>query len=714
MNPITFDRQCYRVNGEPLYLNSGEVHYFRVPKDDWARRLELLKEAGGNCVATYIPWLIHEPEEGRFVFDAGDGVTDLEAFITTAREQGLSVIARPGPYQYSELVNDGLASWLFDKYPEIRALNISGKPLTPASASYLHPAFLEKTRNWFEKVCAILAKHTVSKGGPIVFTQLDNELAGIHVWRGSLDYHPEVMGFGKTDGRYTRFLREKYGEVKEMNRLYGTKVERFEELVPSADWPRSVPGERRRRDYFDFYRSTIAEYCAKLAEMLRASGVDTPLMHNSANPAMNAYFPETVEALGSDLVLGSDHYYNLGQNWRHNNPSPQELIQKFTSLEMLRMLGSPPTVLEMPGGSPWDWPPITATDLKAWYWAHLALGMKGHNYYVFTGGTNPPGAGSFGSSYDYQAAIGAKGEVRPLYEVQKEFGTFIANRPWLAEAEREYDCRIGLAWDAAHAGTGQVKDPPDVKEGRQTVWEFTQKGLLNTAFCAGLSPVLCDLDSDDWIEETDTPVLVPTSTVVPTARQERMVEFLKRGGKLVMGPVFPKLNEKAKRCMALKEYLNVEWPKQSSQPVLLNVDGVDHITGSLAFMTKNVPENAEIIGRTATGDEVTAWQINLDGGGKIVWLGLRWIHGSNRQARMLQALLSRLGLQNRVTCSNPNVWTSLRTAGTRSLLFLMNLNSSAMEAEVRCRPAWSDTDIDLGTRRLDAMSVTHVDLTESM
>ena len=33
------------------------------PHDDWRRRLTLLKESGANTVATYIPWIIHEPEE---------------------------------------------------------------------------------------------------------------------------------------------------------------------------------------------------------------------------------------------------------------------------------------------------------------------------------------------------------------------------------------------------------------------------------------------------------------------------------------------------------------------------------------------------------------------------------------------------------------------------------------------------------------------------
>src|SRR3974377_404324 len=70
---IKHDWQCYRVGGKPVYLYSGEFHYFRVPKSEWRKRMELFKQAGGNCIATYIPWLIHEPSEGNIQFGGKEG-----------------------------------------------------------------------------------------------------------------------------------------------------------------------------------------------------------------------------------------------------------------------------------------------------------------------------------------------------------------------------------------------------------------------------------------------------------------------------------------------------------------------------------------------------------------------------------------------------------------------------------------------------------------
>ena len=174
VKPITFDKVCYRIEGRPVYLNSVEFHYFRVPSADWRERMELFKDAGGNCIATYIPWLLHEPTEGRFVFGETADYLDLEGFLQTAKEAELYVIARPGPYQYSELLYAGLPGWLFEQYPEIQSHTPDGKPFGLPSVSYVHPLFLEKVRAWFDAVCPIIARYTVANGGPIAFTQFDS------------------------------------------------------------------------------------------------------------------------------------------------------------------------------------------------------------------------------------------------------------------------------------------------------------------------------------------------------------------------------------------------------------------------------------------------------------------------------------------------------------------------------------------------------------
>jgi beta-galactosidase len=711
MKPISFDRTCYWIDDTPTYLNSGEFHYFRVPRADWARRMALFKAAGGNCLATYIPWLLHEPEEGSFVFDAGDGVTDLEAFLQTAEEAELYVVARPGPYQYSELIYGGLPEWLFEKYPQIQAHTRGGEPFGLPSVSYLHPVFLDKVRTWFGAVCPIIARHTVRRGGSVAFTQFDNELMGIHVWFGGLDYNREAMGIGSPEGRYPRFLEDRYGGIVALNAAYDTAYAGFEMVEPIApgDAPAGMPsGIRRLKDYFDFYAAAITEYARLLCGLMRDYGIDTPFVHNSANPGMNAYFTEMAKTFGSGFLLGSDHYYNLSQSWPQNNPTPQYARNVFLSNEQLRLLGYPPTILELPSGSASDWPPITARDAVTCYMTNLALGMKGHNYYIFTGGPNPRGVGETTDSYDYGAPIGAMGQIRPLYGAQGQFGKFITDHPWLVQARRAYDCRLGLSFEYARADRYWQDSGGSCFTGLQA-WRFTAEGLLTSALCTSLSPICVDLDADDWVGDTSTPLLIASAESMAQAQQERIVSFLENAGNVLIAPVLPRLDEALKPCSTLADYLGAPPARLATEhTVRVMIEGRDRVVTNVLKNAVFYPEAAPRAGDVCAFDERTGapigWQMATPGGGSAIILGLTWDHRKSEQSDMLLALSERLGLQRRVMCSNPNVWTSLRYHNDRGILFLMNLFTSPMEAVVSFRTS-SGSHVDMGEQCLEAMSV---------
>jgi beta-galactosidase len=709
--PITFDKTCYRIDGKPVYLNSGEFHYFRVPREDWQRRMELFKQAGGNCLATYVPWVIHEPSEGRFVF-SDTPKNDLEGFLQMARQVGLYVIARPGPYQYSELLYNGLPHWLCIDYPELLARDLYGQVINPASISYLHPLFLEKAKRWFDQVGPILAKYTLSRGGPIAFTQVDNELAGIHIWNGSADYNAEAMGFGKPDGRFTRFLQQRYGTLGALNGAYSRQETRFEDVPPAAWQGGSTTQElRRRKDYYDFYLGTIAEYARLLADWLKQGGIDTPIIHNSAGPEMNAMFKETVAAMGPDFILGSDHYYNLDQTWPQNNPTPQYARRAFYSLEMLRLMGFPPTIYELPGGSLADWPPVTPSDARTCYLTNIALGMKGHNYYIYTGGANPPGVGATTDVYDFGAGISASGEIRPLYETQKEFGLFLRDHTFLVETEREADCRFTLDWQMARAATYWPERGEFILSGAEA-WRFMLEGPLTTAMCASLSPVFCDLEADDWTQDLSTPVVINTSPVMTAANQERIVRFLQAGGKALILPVLPEFDESWNPCSLLRDFVGGHSLQPGGKtPTRLAIAGVENVyNNGQAFFAPGAPYGAEVIGVDERSGRTVAWSKKTGNGGEVLVLGFAWRQAMREHEQMLSNLLTHLGLKQKVVCSNPNVWVSMRTTGRCTMLFLMNLLSSPQKARVRCQPSWSKRMIATGEHHLGPMTVKMVEL----
>ena len=113
----------FTLDDKPFFLNSAEMHYFRIDKKDWTHHIEKIKEAGCNAVSSYIPWDYHEKAEGEFDF------TDLCEWISLCKEAGLFNIVKPGPYILAEYVGAGIPAWFLDKYlSECAVKNSNGFP----------------------------------------------------------------------------------------------------------------------------------------------------------------------------------------------------------------------------------------------------------------------------------------------------------------------------------------------------------------------------------------------------------------------------------------------------------------------------------------------------------------------------------------------------------------------------------------------------------
>ncbi|NHV07113.1 MAG: hypothetical protein HA495_07235, partial [Thaumarchaeota archaeon] len=63
MAVVDYDEKSFKVNENPLFIYSGEIHYFRIPKDLWEDRLIKIKRAFLNSVSIYFAWNWHEQEE---------------------------------------------------------------------------------------------------------------------------------------------------------------------------------------------------------------------------------------------------------------------------------------------------------------------------------------------------------------------------------------------------------------------------------------------------------------------------------------------------------------------------------------------------------------------------------------------------------------------------------------------------------------------------
>ncbi|MBD7915501.1 beta-galactosidase [Clostridium sp. Sa3CUN1] len=151
-------REEFYLDDSKFKILSGAVHYFRINPSQWEDTLFNLKAIGFNTVETYIPWNVHEPYEGKFDFH---GINDVEKFLEIAKNLGLYVILRPSPYICAEWEFGGLPAWLL-KDKEIKLRSSDTK-------------FINKLRNYYEELLSRLIKYQITKDGPVLMMQVENE-----------------------------------------------------------------------------------------------------------------------------------------------------------------------------------------------------------------------------------------------------------------------------------------------------------------------------------------------------------------------------------------------------------------------------------------------------------------------------------------------------------------------------------------------------------
>jgi beta-galactosidase len=148
----------FLYDGKSLQIYSGEMHYPRVPAEYWRHRFKMIKALGLNTVATYVFWNYHNPAPGVWDFETGNH--NLAEYIRTAQEEGLFVILRPGPYVCAEWEFGGYPWWLQNNKDLVVRTN---------------QPFLDSCRVYISKLAEQVRDLQVTKGGPIIMVQVENE-----------------------------------------------------------------------------------------------------------------------------------------------------------------------------------------------------------------------------------------------------------------------------------------------------------------------------------------------------------------------------------------------------------------------------------------------------------------------------------------------------------------------------------------------------------
>lgn len=144
------------LNGRPIVPVMGEIHFVRLPAEEWDEELAKIKASGVDIVATYLFWNYHEETPGDFNWT---GRRDVRRFVELAAKHRLKVIVRLGPWSHGEVRYGGTPDWV-----------VRSGPTRTSDPTYL--CYVDR---YWGQVARQLHGLYWKDGGPIIGVQLENE-----------------------------------------------------------------------------------------------------------------------------------------------------------------------------------------------------------------------------------------------------------------------------------------------------------------------------------------------------------------------------------------------------------------------------------------------------------------------------------------------------------------------------------------------------------
>lgn len=158
---ISVNSRSLLFDGKPWFPVMGEMHYARVPENEWHTELQKMKSGGIDIVSTYVFWIHHEEVEGRWDWS---GRRDLRRFLQTCNDIGLKVVVRCGPWCHGEVRNGGFPDWVIaHKDWKLRSTDTN---------------FLAAVKLLYVQIAEQMQGELWKDGGPVIGIQVDNEYGG--------------------------------------------------------------------------------------------------------------------------------------------------------------------------------------------------------------------------------------------------------------------------------------------------------------------------------------------------------------------------------------------------------------------------------------------------------------------------------------------------------------------------------------------------------
>lgn len=157
---VSWDGTSLLVDGRRVIPAMGEVHYSRIPEQEWEEEVHKMHEGGITMIACYVFW--NHIEEAEGIYD-WSGQRNLRRFLEVCKAESLPVVLRVGPFCHGEARCGGIPDWIFTK------------GCTPRSED---PGFLKYVERLYRQIFTQVQGLQWKDGGPVIAAQFDNEFGG--------------------------------------------------------------------------------------------------------------------------------------------------------------------------------------------------------------------------------------------------------------------------------------------------------------------------------------------------------------------------------------------------------------------------------------------------------------------------------------------------------------------------------------------------------
>lgn len=606
---FSINKHGFFLGNKKIFLNSGEIHYFRIMRSRWDEHLEAAREAGLTAVSTYIPWAWHEPRELEFDFNGRSSPErDLVGWIQRCKKHGLFCIVKPGPIILAEYRGSGLPDWFLDQYGNsIRMHNSAGERIQSDGVSLFHDKYLEKVTAWYDRIMPLISEYQISEGGPVIMLQICNE-TGVFSWlTKKADYSMPVRE------RFIFYLRNKFRDIQEVNKLWGTRYTDFSEveLPPDDRQPYASPGDRcRDYEWHRFWRTCYGDYLKLLGRLARERGITVPLFHNlpgwiyghGYEFPVNITMYEDLFDGRSDFLFGVDH---IPEFVSHRNMHDDRIINDIT---YTMQGGKPLFAAEFQCGSREYHVVTNPREMELFYKASIANGLTGWNYYMFSQGRNPKRKGYSGDTFYWFTPLTAEGARTSIYPLIRRMSRIVKTAENLiVEAQRKSDICV-LFYPPYY--TTELERP---EEGACNL-QFLASDIRRPAYFDGLMKALqvlnIDYDMMDLSRSTAQTLLkykqvwaFATDEMNP-GDQRTIVDLARAGCDVVLFPYLPDRDMSQQPCTIIRDALSVAPAgKEIIDSPLMDVFDLEDVkcANPLITYSESSLAGADIIARTTHG-----------------------------------------------------------------------------------------------------------------